>query len=174
MVYQWSEHSWRRGYGTIYSTALDLQANRIRYQSTIRPRDLSVCLRARKGIKVRVSSAERRSVSVSSTKTRRARKAGKMKRMAVLAAVAAVCLALVAADHHTTKVADNDFLLKQKKIYNLLYYISQPSLNPSLYEEGQSYNIEANIDSYTNTVNDDAHNARNKKVIKLVFENIAV
>ncbi|XP_014471247.1 PREDICTED: arylphorin subunit alpha-like [Dinoponera quadriceps] len=75
-----------------------------------------------------------------------------MKWMAVLAVVAAVCLALVAADHHTPKIADKDFLLKQKKIYNLLYYYKQPSLiNPSLYEEGQSYNIEANIDSYTNT-----------------------
>ncbi|EFN82403.1 arylphorin subunit alpha [Harpegnathos saltator] len=75
-----------------------------------------------------------------------------MKRVAVLAIVAAICFALVAADYNTAKVADKDFLTKQKKIYNLLYYISQPSLvNPSLYEEGQSYNIEANIDSYTNT-----------------------
>lgn len=77
-----------------------------------------------------------------------------MKFLTVLAVVATVSFSLVAADYNTVKTADKEFLLKQKKIYNLLYYISQPSLvNPSLYEEGRSYNIEANIDSYTNTVN---------------------
>lgn len=76
-----------------------------------------------------------------------------MKRMAVLAVVAAVCLALVAADYNTVKIADKDFLLKQKKVYNVLYHVSQPSIVLSnLYEEGRSYDIEANIDSYTNTV----------------------
>lgn len=74
--------------------------------------------------------------------------------LTVIAVVAAVNFSLVAADYNTVKIADKEFLLKQKKIYNLLYYISQPSLvNPSLYEEGRSYNIEANIDSYINTVN---------------------
>jgi len=77
-----------------------------------------------------------------------------MKFLTVLAVVVAVNFGLVAADYNTVKVADEEFLLKQKKILNLLYYISQPSLvNPSLYEEGRSYNIEANIESYTNTVN---------------------
>jgi len=77
-----------------------------------------------------------------------------MKSLAVLVIVVAVSFGVVAADYNTVKIADKDFLLKQKKIYNLLYYVSQPSLvNPSLYEEGRSYNIEANIDSYANTVN---------------------
>lgn len=77
-----------------------------------------------------------------------------MKFPTVLAVIAATAFSLVAADYNTIKVADKEFLLKQKKIYNLFYYVSQPSLvNPSLYEEGRSYNIEANIDSYTNTVN---------------------
>lgn len=77
-----------------------------------------------------------------------------MKFLTILAVAVAVSFSLVAADYNTIKIADKEFLLKQKKIYNLLYYISQPSLvNPSLYEEGRSYNIEANIDSYTNTVN---------------------
>lgn len=76
-----------------------------------------------------------------------------MQLLTALAVVAAV-LGLVAADYNTVKVADNEFLLKQKKIYNLIYHVPQPSLvNPTLYEEGRSYNIEANIDSYTNTVN---------------------
>lgn len=75
-----------------------------------------------------------------------------MQLLTALAVVAAV--GLVTADYNTVKVADKEFLLKQKKIYNLLYHISQPSLvNPTLYEEGRSYKIEANIDSYTNTVN---------------------
>lgn len=81
-----------------------------------------------------------------------ARKVHKMKHLLILT-VGAICLAVVASDYNTVKLADKDFLIKQKKIYNLLYYISQPSLvNPSLYEEGYSYNIETNIDSYTNTV----------------------
>jgi len=81
-------------------------------------------------------------------------KVWKMKFLAVLAIVTTISFNLVAADHNTIQIADKDFLLKQKNIYNLLFYISQPSLlNPSLYEEGRSYNIEANIDSYTNTVN---------------------
>lgn len=85
-----------------------------------------------------------------------------MKHLAVLAVVT-VCLALAAADYNTPKTADKDFLLKQKKIYNVLYYISQPSLvNPSLYEEGRSYSIEANIDSYTNTVKTVANNNNNE------------
>jgi len=77
-----------------------------------------------------------------------------MKLLIVLAIVVAVSFSLTTADYNTIKIADKEFLLKQKKIYNLLYYISQPSLvNPSLYEEGRSYNIEANIDSYANAVN---------------------
>lgn len=81
-------------------------------------------------------------------------KVWKMKLLTVLAVVVAVSFSLVVADYNTVQIADKEFLLKQKKIYNILYYISQPSLvNPSLYEEGRSYNIEANIDSYTNTVN---------------------
>ncbi|XP_072756205.1 hexamerin 70a [Anoplolepis gracilipes] len=73
-----------------------------------------------------------------------------MQLLTALAAIAAV--GFVAADFNTIKVADKEFLHKQKKVYNLLYHIAQPSLvNPTLYEEGRSYNIEANIDSYTNT-----------------------
>jgi hypothetical protein len=76
-----------------------------------------------------------------------------MKSLAMLIIAVAISFGIVAADYNTIKIADKDFLFKQKKIYNLLYYVSQPSLvNPSLYEEGRSYNIEANIDSYSNTV----------------------
>ncbi|XP_076757695.1 hexamerin 70a [Xylocopa sonorina] len=59
---------------------------------------------------------------------------------------------LVSAEYYNTKTADQDFLLKQKKIYNLLYYIRQPNaVNFPLYEEGQKWDIEANINLFTNT-----------------------
>lgn len=75
-----------------------------------------------------------------------------MRLLTALVVIVAVSLGLVAADYTTVKIADKEFLLKQKKIYNLLYHIPQLSLvNPSLYDEGRSYNIESNIDSYTNT-----------------------
>ncbi|XP_015177942.1 PREDICTED: arylphorin subunit beta-like [Polistes dominula] len=72
-----------------------------------------------------------------------------MYRNLVVLAVLAFCL--VSAEYYTVQTADKVFLLKQKKIYNLLYHISQPDIvNPDLYTEGQQYSIEANIDSYTN------------------------
>ncbi|XP_008555005.1 arylphorin subunit alpha [Microplitis demolitor] len=59
--------------------------------------------------------------------------------------------------YYTELTADKDFLLKQKKIYNLFYHASQPNVvNEDLYKQGLDYSIEANIDSYTNkeAVND--------------------
>ncbi|KAJ8680418.1 hypothetical protein QAD02_016205 [Eretmocerus hayati] len=47
-------------------------------------------------------------------------------------------------------IPDKDFLLKQKRIYDIYYHLTQPKLRPELYKEGQDYSIEANIDSYTN------------------------
>ncbi|KAL2732724.1 hexamerin-like [Vespula maculifrons] len=68
-----------------------------------------------------------------------------------LAVLAILAFCLASAEYYTVRTADQNFLLKQKKIYNLLYHVSQPSIvNPALYAEGQQYNIEANIDSYTN------------------------
>jgi hypothetical protein len=49
--------------------------------------------------------------------------------------------------------ADNEFLLKQKRVYQILYHFTQPEIKTELYKEGQEYNIEANLDSYTNKVN---------------------
>lgn len=70
-----------------------------------------------------------------------------------LAVLAILAFCLASAEYYTVRTADEDFLLKQKKIYNLLYHVSQPAIvNPALYIEGQQYNIEANIDSYTNKV----------------------
>ncbi|KOX67354.1 Arylphorin subunit alpha [Melipona quadrifasciata] len=58
---------------------------------------------------------------------------------------------LVSAEYYNTRTADKDYLLKQKKVYNLLYHISQPAeINYTWYEEGQKWDIEANIDLYSN------------------------
>ena len=60
---------------------------------------------------------------------------------------------LVSAEYYDTRTADKDYLLKQKKVYNLLYHVSQPAeINYTWYEEGQKWNIEANIDLYSNAV----------------------
>ena len=60
---------------------------------------------------------------------------------------------LVNAEYYNTKTADKDFLLKQKKVYNLLYHITQPAeINYTWYEEGQKWDIEANINLYSNPV----------------------
>ncbi|KAG9431493.1 hexamerin 70a precursor [Apis mellifera carnica] len=65
--------------------------------------------------------------------------------------VGLLAFSLVGAEYYDTKTADKDFLLKQKKVYNLLYRVAQPALaNITWYNEGQAWNIEANIDSYTN------------------------
>ncbi|KAI4501389.1 hypothetical protein M0802_003266 [Mischocyttarus mexicanus] len=72
-----------------------------------------------------------------------------MYRNLVVLAILAFCL--VSAEYYTVKTADKEFLLKQKKVLNLLYHVSQPEIvNPDLFTEGQQYSIEANIDSYTN------------------------
>ncbi|XP_043262248.1 uncharacterized protein LOC122403032 [Colletes gigas] len=57
----------------------------------------------------------------------------------------------VQASYFDTRTADTAFLLKQKKVYNLLYHVSQPMVvNRDLYEEGQAWSIEANANSYGN------------------------
>ncbi|XP_029035145.1 hexamerin-like [Osmia bicornis bicornis] len=62
-----------------------------------------------------------------------------------------LAFSLVSAEYFTTKTADKDFLLKQKKIYNLLYHIPQPNVvNVQLYNEGQAWNIENSISLYRN------------------------
>ncbi|KAG7210289.1 hypothetical protein KM043_011833 [Ampulex compressa] len=69
-----------------------------------------------------------------------------------LAVLAIAGFYLATAEYFDKTIADKDFLIKQKKVFNLLYHVSQPSLvNLPLYNEGKEYNIEANIDSYSNS-----------------------
>ncbi|XP_034944552.1 uncharacterized protein [Chelonus insularis] len=74
-----------------------------------------------------------------------------LKQVFLLACVTFIAVAAEGGFYYTEVTADKDFLLKQKKIYNLFYHVGQPNLvNQDLYSEGQAYSIEANIDSYTN------------------------
>lgn len=55
--------------------------------------------------------------------------------------------------HMTGKTADMDFLHKQKKIYELLFFVKQNTLTDmEFYEIGRNYNIETNMDMYNNKV----------------------
>ncbi|XP_076243329.1 hexamerin 70a [Calliopsis andreniformis] len=74
----------------------------------------------------------------------------KQKNMLRLWLLGLVAVSCVTAEYFDLKNADKDFLQKQKKIYNLLYHISQPSVvNPSLLDEGRAWDLENNIDSYS-------------------------
>ncbi|KAG8042144.1 hypothetical protein G9C98_000135 [Cotesia typhae] len=68
-----------------------------------------------------------------------------------LSALVVVCITTTSGFYNTEQTADQEFLVKQKKVYNLLYHTSQPNLViKDLFKEGSDYSIEANIDSYTN------------------------
>lgn len=56
-------------------------------------------------------------------------------------------------DYYKTKTADMDFLLRQKKVYELFFYINQNVIMDSeIYQVGHSYSIENNMEFYTNPV----------------------
>lgn len=55
--------------------------------------------------------------------------------------------------HITGKTADMDFLHKQKKIYELLFFVKQNTLTDmEFYEIGRNYDIESSIDMYKDKV----------------------
>jgi hypothetical protein len=65
----------------------------------------------------------------------------------LLLALAALCVS--DAMHISGKTADMDFLHKQKKIYELLFFVKQNTLTDTeFYEIGRNYDIENNIDMY--------------------------
>ncbi|XP_015604511.1 arylphorin subunit alpha [Cephus cinctus] len=71
-----------------------------------------------------------------------------MLRYLVVLAAASCCL-VVASSNFPTKTADKDFLLKQQKVYQLLYHVHQPDIIlPELYKEGMAWNIEDNYNLY--------------------------
>ena len=72
----------------------------------------------------------------------------------VLALLAAGFIAVAnSAFYDEYKTADKEFLVKSKKIYNLIYHVPQPDIvNPELFKLGQAWNIEEKIDFYTNKV----------------------
>lgn len=73
-----------------------------------------------------------------------------LKELLVLA-LAALCVS--DAMHIQGKTADMDFLHKQKKIYELLFFVKQNTLTDTeFYEIGRNYEIENNIDMYKDKV----------------------
>lgn len=66
-------------------------------------------------------------------------------------ALTAVCLAqAMSVETHT---ADMEFLHKQRKIYDLFMYVDQSKLVGSdWYEVGRAYDIEANVENYSDKV----------------------
>ncbi|XP_020280010.1 hexamerin-like [Pseudomyrmex gracilis] len=66
----------------------------------------------------------------------------------LLLALAALCMG--ASPKTSGKTADMDFLHKQKKIYELLFFVKQNTLTDAeFYDVGRNYDIETNIDLYT-------------------------
>lgn len=69
----------------------------------------------------------------------------------LLLALAALCVS--DAMHIPGKTADMDFVHKQKKIYELMFFVKQNTLTDAeFYEIGRSYDIESNIDMYKDKV----------------------
>ncbi|KAL0116116.1 hypothetical protein PUN28_011169 [Cardiocondyla obscurior] len=63
--------------------------------------------------------------------------------------LALTALSLSDGFHLTGKTADMDFLHKQKKIYELMFFVKQNTLTDmEFYEIGRNYDIESNIDMY--------------------------
>lgn len=73
-----------------------------------------------------------------------------LKELLVLA-LAVLCVS--EAMHIPGKTADMDFLHKQKKIYELMFFVKQNTLTDTeFYEIGRNYEIENNIDMYKEKV----------------------
>ncbi|XP_066598558.1 arylphorin subunit alpha-like [Prorops nasuta] len=71
----------------------------------------------------------------------------------LLLALTGFCLIQASSNHQgffNTYTADMEFLHKQKKIYELLFYVKQGALTDmEFYDIGRNYDIESNIDMYT-------------------------
>ncbi|XP_058801563.1 arylphorin subunit alpha-like [Phymastichus coffea] len=74
-------------------------------------------------------------------------------RLAVLCALAVGWVSAQAykPDYQNEYVASEDFLLKQKRVFQILYHVTQPRLKADLYKEGQEFKIEVH-----NYINKDA------------------
>lgn len=69
----------------------------------------------------------------------------------LLLALTALCMS--EGYHLTGKTADMDFLHKQKKIYELMFFVKQNTLTDTeFYEIGRNYDMESNIDMYKDKV----------------------
>lgn len=63
--------------------------------------------------------------------------------------LATVCLALVGATHKDILVAEKDYLIKQKQIFQLFWHVDQPTtVLPELYQIARAWNLEDHVDAY--------------------------
>ena len=68
-------------------------------------------------------------------------------------ALAAVSLAAASSVGYTSTTADIDFLVKQKKVFELLMYVDKHVFTDAeFFEVGHHYDIPSHIDYYTNKV----------------------
>ena len=76
-----------------------------------------------------------------------------MLRLSLVLILSAVCLSEGAQSEYHVHTADMDFLHKQKKLFELLFYVDQTVLADAEYFEiGRNYDIGSNIDYYTDKV----------------------
>ena len=76
-----------------------------------------------------------------------------------LAVLAALAIAVVATGetskyekYRTEYIASKEYLHKQKLVFDVLFHFNQPQLKKDLYDIGQNYDLEKNIDAYTDKV----------------------
>ncbi|XP_055616584.1 hexamerin-1.1-like [Toxorhynchites rutilus septentrionalis] len=73
--------------------------------------------------------------------------------MRSILAVTVVCLFATASGSYMTKdvtYADKPLLVKQKAILEIFQHVHQPELHTTLWEDSKKYDVEQNIDHYTN------------------------
>lgn len=74
-----------------------------------------------------------------------------MLRLSLVLVLSAVCFAQ---GYKNVRTADMDFLHKQKKLFELMFYVDQNALTDAEYFEiGRNYDIGSNMDYYTDKVN---------------------
>lgn len=78
----------------------------------------------------------------------------KMLRLSLVLVLSAVCLSQGYQGYKNVRTADMDFLHKQKKLFELMFYVDQQALTDAEYFEiGRNYDIGSNMEYYTDKVN---------------------
>lgn len=71
----------------------------------------------------------------------------------IFLASTSLCLTTTMADHIPIHVADEDFVSRQKMVYELLWHMDQAEVvNRNLFDEGKSWDIRKNLTLYKSEV----------------------